>query len=272
MRGKEPLMNIILARRLTAVTMASTAILASAGFAALGSVFNYPKILRSPADDILALYRQHDIAISAWFAVLALSAALLAPASVGLGRLGGARIGKWITATGITAAFVQVTGLSRWVLFVPGISDNALVPARTQDAYHRFQVLHTWLGTIIGETIGYALTAVFTVLVVRAVTRASAPRWMTYLGYAAAALIATGVVIPLGLDIARLTNFAGYVSWCCWLAAMAIVLWRSKLQGNDSAPRPGDGSVQAGPLFADVECCLPRVSSDREPLRSDYLD
>ena len=91
----------------------------------------------------------------------------------------------------------------------------------------RRRELHTWLGTVIGETIGYALTAVFTVLVVRAVTRASAPRWMAYLGYAAAALIATGVVVPLGLDIARLTNFAGYVSWCAWLVAMAIVLWRA---------------------------------------------
>jgi hypothetical protein len=103
---------------------------------------------------------------------------------------------------------------------------EALVPAHRQDAYHRFQLLHTWLGTVIGETLGYALTAVFTVLVVRAVTRASAPRWMAYLGYAAAALIATGVVVPLGLDIARLTNFAGYVSWCAWLVAMAIVLGR----------------------------------------------
>ena len=130
---------------------------------------------------------------------------------------------------------MQVAGLSRWVLFVPGLSDDALVPARSQDAYHRFQVLHTWLGQVIGETIGYALTAVFTVLVVRAVTRAVAPRWLAYLGYASAGLIATGVVVPLGLDIARLTNFAGYVAWCAWLVAMAVVLWRTK--------RPTGGST-----------------------------
>jgi hypothetical protein len=75
---------------------------------------------------------------------------------------------------------------------------------------------------------------VFTVLVVRSVTRASAPRWVAYLGYVAAALIATGVVIPLGLDIARLANFAGYVSWCCWLVAMAIVLWRDTLHADNT--------------------------------------
>ena len=230
------MMNMTLTRRLTAATMAGAAVLAIAGFTALGSIFDYPQILRSPAASILASYRPHGTAISAWFAVLVLSAALLAPAGAGLGRLAGGRAGRWITLTGVAAALVQVTGLSRWVLIVPGLSEDALRPARAQDAYHQFDVLQTWLGTIIGETIGYALTAVFTVLVVRAITRSSAPRWTAYLGYAAAALIATGVVIPLGLGIARLTNFAGYVAWCAWLIAMAVTLWRSN-PGPSALPR-----------------------------------
>jgi hypothetical protein len=65
------------------------------------------------------------------------------------------------------------------------------------------------------------------VLVTLAVTRAIAPRWMTYLGYGSAALIATGVLIPLGLQAATLTNFAGYVAWCLWLIAMAVSLRRT---------------------------------------------
>src|SRR6185312_17559214 len=97
-------MNTTLTRRLTAAAMAAAAVLAIAGFTALGSIFDYPKILRSPAADILASYRQHDTAISAWFVVLVLSAALLAPAGVGLGRLGGGQIGRWIAGTGIAAA------------------------------------------------------------------------------------------------------------------------------------------------------------------------
>src|SRR4030095_1336682 len=87
-------------------------------------------------------------------------------------------------------------------------------------------LVHTWLGTILGETIGYALTAAFTVLITLAVARATAPRCMPWRGYAAAALIATGVVTPLGLEAASLTNFAGYVLWCLWLLAMATLLWR----------------------------------------------
>jgi hypothetical protein len=97
-------------------------------------------------------------------------------------------------------------------------------------------LLHTWLGTVLGETIGYALTATFTALVATAITRVIAPRWMTYLGYASGALIATGVVVPLGLEAASLTNFAGYVAWCLWLIAMAVILWRTRTLTSATSP------------------------------------
>jgi hypothetical protein len=59
---------------------------------------------------------------------------------------------------------------------------------------------------------------------------------MTPAGYASAALIATGVMIPLGLEAATGTNFIGYVVWCLWLVAMAVMLWRSA-SGTDAATR-----------------------------------
>jgi hypothetical protein len=220
-------------RRLAAATMAGAALLAIAGFTALGSVFEYPQILKEPTADILELYRQHQGAVMAWFGVLMVSAALLAPAGILLGRLAGGSRGRWIAVLGVVAAVVQVVGLSRWVLLVPGISQDALDPAKTADAHHRFELVHTWLGKALGETIGYALTATFTVLIALAVTRVVAPRWMAWLGYLSAALIATGVLIPLGLEAASLTNFAGYVAWCLWLIAMAVILWRSPRAAAD---------------------------------------
>jgi hypothetical protein len=83
------------------------------------------------------------------------------------------------------------------------------------------------------------------VLITLTVTRAIAPRWMTWLGYAAAALIATGVVIPLGLELASLTNFAGYVLWCLWLLAMAFLLWRTPAT-VDSSPTAPRSAVSGG--------------------------
>ena len=219
-------MNPTTTRRLAASTLSSAALLAIAGFTVLGSVFEYPQILKEPTADILALFREHQDAVTTWFLVLVVSAALLAPAGLLLGRLAGGGLGRWIAGIGIAAAIVQVVGLSRWVLFVPAISDAATDPARTSEAQHDFDLLHTWLGEILGETIGYALTATFTILVVIGLRRAGAARWLTGLGLASAALIATGVLIPLGLHVASLTNFAGYVAWCLWLLALSVVLWR----------------------------------------------
>lgn len=210
--------------RLAAGALALASGLAIAGFTVLGSVFEYPQILEEPTADILALFRQHQAAVTGWFAVLVISAAMLAPAGIWIGRLAGGTLGRWIVAVGVAAATVQVVGLQRWVILVPGISDDALDPSRRADAEDRFELWHVLLGKIIGETIGYALTATFTVLVVAALRRTVLPGWLAIAGYAAAALIATGVAIPV-FEAASLTNFIGYVLWCAWLLAVAAVLF-----------------------------------------------
>jgi len=222
-------MNTATAQRAAAASMTGAALLAIAGFTALGSIFDYPDILKEPTAAILALYRENSTAVSAWFLVLVVGAALLAPAGIFLGRLTGGRLGRWIAVTGIAAATVQVIGLSRWVLFVPGLSEDATDPAARADAVATFERLHTWLGEALGETVGYALTASFTVLVLVALARTGAPRWLIILGYASAALIGTGVVIPLGIETAELTNFVGYIAWSMWLLAFSALLWRPRV-------------------------------------------
>ncbi len=227
-------MNELTTRRLAAAALTVASLLAIAGFTVLGSAFSYPQILEEPTAVILQTFREHQGTVVTWFLVLVLSAALLAPAGILLGRMTGGPVGRWIAGTGIAAAVVQAVGLSRWALFVPGLSDDATDPARRPDAERTFELLHTWLGQALGETVGYALTATFTVLVAYAVTTRVAPRWMTWARYAAAALIATGVVVPLGVAAASLTNVSGYVIWCLWLVAMGVALWRTP----DHAPEP----------------------------------
>src|SRR6476620_3913241 len=109
---RTPSMNMQTTRRITAVSMASAATLAIAGFTALGSIFDYPKILKAPTDEILAAFRANQAAISGWFLVLAIGAALLAPVGILLGRIAGGTLGRWIAGVGIAGATVQVVGLS----------------------------------------------------------------------------------------------------------------------------------------------------------------
>lgn len=81
----------------------------------------------------------------------------------------------------------------------------------------------TVLGTLLGETACYTLTALWTVLVVATLRT---PRWFALLGYVSAAAIAIDVLVPLGVEPAGFTNFLGYLLWSAWLFAFAALLAR----------------------------------------------
>jgi hypothetical protein len=127
---------------------------------------------------------------------------------------------------GIAAAVVQVVGLRRWPIRVPGYASDAASadPAVAAGGRDAFRTASAILGTTIGETLGYLLTATWTVLVVVALGRAFAGRWFPVLGGAAAALVLVGVLSPLDLPVVDTANFLGYVLWSVWLIAFAVVI------------------------------------------------
>ncbi len=212
--------------KLTASLLILAAVLANVGFTALGSIFNYPDVLDEPAGEVLAAFRDNQGAVSGWFAILALSAALLVPIAIGVGRLSSSRAMRIAVRVGIAAAAVQVIGLLRWPILVPGYasdaaSGNAGVAAAGRDS---FTTASDILGTALGETIGYLLTATWTVLVIVALGRRYAGRWFQVLGAVSALLVLVGVLSPLGLPVIDTANFFGYVLWSVWLIAFAVVI------------------------------------------------
>ncbi len=212
--------------RLTAAALISAAVLANVAFTALGSIFNYPDVLDEPAGQVLASFRDNESAVRLWFTVLALSAGMLAPVAIGVGQLSKApamRIAVWV---GIAAATVQVIGLMRWPLLVPGYASDAASsdPSVAAAARDSFTTASDILGTAIGETLGYFLTAAWTILVIVALGREFAGRWFGVLGATAAALVFVGVVSPLDLPLVDTANFFGYVLWSLWLIAFGVLL------------------------------------------------
>jgi hypothetical protein len=144
---------------------------------------------------------------SVWFLLLALGAALLAPVAIGVGRLPAARAMRLAVPVGVAAATVQVVGLLRSPLPVPGWAAENDV------------------GTLVGETFGY-LTALWTGLVLGALRARFAGRAFVALGGVAAALILMGGLSPLALPLVDLANFGGYVLWSARLLIFAAVLVR----------------------------------------------
>src|SRR4051794_37090844 len=212
--------------RLTAFLLISAAVLATLAFTALGSIFNYPDVLDEPAGKVLASFHDHQGAVCAWFTVVGLSAALLTPIAIGVVRLSAARTTPLATWAGIGAAVVQVVGLMRWPLLVPGYASDAVggSPSVAANARDSFSTASDILGTGIGETLGYFLTATWTVLVLVALGRHFAGRWFRVLGFAAAALVLVGVVSPLDLPGVDAANFIGYILWSAWLIAFGVLM------------------------------------------------
>ena len=101
-------------RKLTAALMIAAAVLATAAFTVLGTIFNYPDVLKEPVEDILAAFRASQTAVVGWFAVLAISAALFVPIAIGVGRLSAHRAMRVAVPVGIAAGIVQVIGMARW--------------------------------------------------------------------------------------------------------------------------------------------------------------
>jgi hypothetical protein len=227
-------------RKLTAALLIAAAVLTNVAFTALGTVFNYPDVLKEPVDDVLAVFRASQAAVTAWFAVLAFSAGLFAPIAVGVGRLSSRRAMRLAVPVGIAAAVVQVVGLLRWPLLVPGYAADAASadPAISEAGRDSFAKAHLILGNIVGETFGYILTSAWTLLVLAALGRVIAGRWFTALGTVSAVLILAGVLSPLDLPAIDLANFVGYILWSAWLLAFAVLLLGRPRTGNPTTTEP----------------------------------
>ena len=233
-------------RKLTAALLVAAAVLANVAFTGLGTVFNYPDVLKEPVDDVLAAFRANQGAVTGWFTLLALSAALFAPIAIGVGRLSTHPAMRLAVPVGIAAAAVQVIGLARWPVLVPGYAADATStdPAVAAAARESFEMAHRILGNLVGETFGYILTAAWTLLVLAALGRVIAGRWFTALGAVSAVLILAGVLSPMNVPALDTANFVGYILWSAWLVAFAVLLVRRPLAGNSNPTQPARPGVR----------------------------
>ncbi|WP_067795505.1 DUF4386 family protein [Nocardia beijingensis] len=213
-------------------------------FAGLGSAFDYPHVLGEPAADVLASFRHNQTAVVLWFVVLAVAAAALGPLAVLIGRLDRSPAMRAAVATGVAAAAVQAIGLARWPVAVPALAARAAEEGADSSAVRTFEVLGAVLGTGLGETAGYTLTAAWTALVAVALRRRLPTAW-TALGYVCALLVLSGVLVPLHVPFTALANFAGYVLWSVWLLTFAALLVR-----HPAASAARHASAPAQPLGA----------------------
>lgn len=203
-------------------------------FAILGSMFDYPDILRQPAAIVLERFHTGGAGlVLTWYAFM-LSAVLMVPVAAALtAQL--RDIANFPTlraiaiASGTAAGILQAIGLSRWVFVVPALSrvqaDHAATEAARAQAQASFDLLNSWGGVAIGEHLGQIFTVLFVASLAIA-QLASASRLAISAGIAgllAALLIAVGLGegIALATDsdpgLLGLFTVVGYLAFTLWL-------------------------------------------------------
>jgi hypothetical protein len=209
-------------------------------FSVLGSIFDYPAVLRRPAGEVLSLFHAGGATLVLTWHAFALAALALVPLSIGLSLLGN-RLSRFpalaigAAIAGSLAGLSQAIGLWRWVFVIPGLARDYVDPTATEAvrraAEQTFTVLNLYGGVAIGEHIGQLLTALFVLLL-------SLVQWQEYrrvtasIGLVAAGAITLGtmegLMIALGQsgDMFGLVTIAGFLGLTLWLIATGITLLR----------------------------------------------
>ncbi len=199
-------------------------------FFVLGRAFGYPDILRRPTDEILRRFAAGGPRLVLLWYAFALAGVLFLPIALLLGELTAADpLGRAAVPFGVVAGMVQVVGLLRWPFLVPHLASSYVAPGASQASRDAiviaFESAHRFLGTAIGEHLGYAFTAAWTVLLALALEGGGlVPDVLALAGIAPAAAILVGVLEPAPWRPAGTINAIGYLAWSLWLIALGIAL------------------------------------------------
>src|SRR4051794_27839768 len=210
--------------------------LAFAGAArVLSSTFDWPDILREPAEVVLPEFVAGGTSLvwtwfaTAWTYAILLVPILLLPAV--LGRRGDPvlRVATYVGATSVVLALI---GVLRWVFVVPTLADsyvngNAVQKAAVNAAW---TAQHQFGGALLGEHLGQLLAIGWSVTLSVIILRSGVlPRWLGVAGLVVSALYLTNqgdilaTAVP-GFPVWDLGGLIGSTTWGLWVAALGVVL------------------------------------------------
>src|SRR5918993_2593071 len=169
--------------------------LASAGAATvLSSTFDWPDILREPADVVLpAFFAGGTSLVWTWFATAWTYAVLLVPILLlptVLGRRSDPVL-RAATYVGAASVVLSLIGFLRWVFVVPPLADSYVAGDATARAAvdAAWTAQHQFGGALLGEHLGQLLVICWSVTVSVIILRTGVlPRWLGVTGLAVSVL------------------------------------------------------------------------------------
>jgi hypothetical protein len=238
-------------RRVTGALFLIGALAFASAATVLSATFDWPDILREPADVVLTRFAAGgSILVWTWFATAWTYAILLVPIlllPIALGRRDDAAL--WVaTFAGAISVVLALIGFLRWVFVVPPVAQMY----QEVDAAGRTALGAAWLaqhqfgGALLGEhlrpllAIGWSVTLSIIVLRTRAL-----PRWLGITGLLVSVLYLLNqgdiraTALP-GFPAFDLAGLIGSTGWGLWIAALGITLLLRPRRGQRAASPSAD--------------------------------
>lgn len=230
--------------RTLALLLALEAMLVTVPFFILQSVFEFPDILRQPADYALKLFVQHESVIVPTYYVFLLSALTAIPLSIALVRFfasndAASKGNSALLSFGTATAIFQAIGFSRWVFTIPMIAHAYFAPNTSETSKQAlalmYDTLNRYLGMTVGEHLGFIAMGAWTIVLAWQFGKADVAservsRILVWTGYATGVLTILSAGEHFGGGSAPLfavLNVIANTVWIFWLLALAVVVWRS---------------------------------------------
>ena len=205
-------------------------------FFELGRTFDYPKILREPADVILRRFDAGGSGLVLRWQLLLTSAVAMLPlvALTGVALAAPTELTVSGIVIGSAAAIAQALGLVRWPFAVPELARRYVAadePTTREAIEVVFATLHRLLGVGIGEHLGYLLTGAWTIIVAVSVASTDVmPQWLGWLGVPIGVALLIGSLEFVGPSERNGWSVAGmivpiaYIAWSLWLISLGLAL------------------------------------------------
>ena len=222
-------------RRTTGTLFLVSAVAFAAAATVLSVTFNWPDVLREPADVVLPAYAAGGTGLvwtwlaTAWtYAILAVPILLL-PAV--LGRRDDPVL-RAATAVGATAVLLSLIGFLRWVFVVPPLahsyaSGDPMTRAAVDAAW---TTQHQFGGALLGEHLGQLLAIGWSLTLSVIILRTQVlPRWLGAAGLIVSVvyLLNQGDVLATavpGFPVWDLAGLLGSTGWGLWVAALGVTV------------------------------------------------
>jgi hypothetical protein len=234
-------------RIVTGGLFAFSALAFGAAATVLSVMFDWPDVLREPAEVVLPAFTAGGPAlIWAWFAAawtygLLAIPVLLLPAALGLQ---GNPALKVATYAGAASVVLSLIGFLRWVFVVPALANTYVTgDGQTQAAVSAaWTAQHQFGGALLGEHLGQLLVIGWSVAISIMILRsASLPRWIGAAGLVTSSvyLLNQGDILATavpGFPVWDLAGLLGSTGWGLWIAALGITMLIKRSAVGSPAP------------------------------------